>query len=91
MAKKSNGRQAPRQHEKPAEEAKQGNSLKDLLGAATIQKLKAQADEMKLAEQKRKEEKRRQEEEAKKQEQKRLENDFAYLLDNSDPNWGKFK
>lgn len=91
MAKKTNGRQAPRHANKPAEEANQGNSLKDLLGADTIQKLKAQADEMKAAEQKRKEEKRKQEEEAKKQEQKRLENDFAYLLDNSDSNWGKFK
>lgn len=92
MGKKSNGRpsqshRGPNQFQQ--EEASQGHSLKELLGADTIQKLKSQAEEMKLAEQKRKEELRKQEEEAKKREQKRLENDFSYLLDNSDPSWSK--
>lgn len=78
-------RQAP----KPEEEG--GLSLKELLSAETIGKLKAQADGLKQAEAARKEEQRKQEEEKKKQEQKRLENDFSYLLENSDSNWSKYK
>jgi hypothetical protein len=72
-------------------EADNGLTLKDLLGSDVLSKLKAQADEMKQAEASRKEELRKQEEEKKKQEQKRLENDFSYLLENSDPNWSKHK
>jgi hypothetical protein len=68
-----------------------GLSLGDLLSAETLGKLKAQADEMKQAEASRKENLRKQEEERKKQEQKQRENDFAYLLDNSDQGWSKYK
>ncbi|OBZ17504.1 MULTISPECIES: YqkE family protein [Bacillales] len=75
----------------PKKEADNGLTLKDLLGSDVLNKLKAQADEMKQAEATRKEELRKQEEEKKKQEQKRLENDFSYLLDHSDPNWSKHK
>ncbi|MCA0758506.1 DUF3886 domain-containing protein [Paenibacillus sp. N4] len=78
-----------RQTSKPEESG--GLSLKELLSADTIGKLKAQADGLKQAEAARKEEQRKQEEEKKKQEQKRLENDFSYLLENSDSNWSKYK
>ncbi|WP_054024556.1 YqkE family protein [Bacillus sp. FJAT-28004] len=75
----------------PKNEPDNGLTLKDLLSNEVLGKLKAQADDMKQAEALRKEELRKQEEEKKKQEQKRLENDFSYLLDNSDPNWSKHK
>ncbi|MNZ94805.1 hypothetical protein D3C78_1139220 [compost metagenome] len=75
----------------PKKDEEQGMTLKDLLSSDVLGKLKAQADEMKQAESDRKEQLRKQEEERKKQEQKLLENDFAYLLDNSDPNWSKHK
>lgn len=65
--------------------------LNELLNADIVKKLKAQAEELKKAEETRKEDIRKQEEEKKKLEQKRLENDFSYLLDNSDPNWSKHK
>jgi hypothetical protein len=65
--------------------------LNELLSAEIVNKLKAQAEELKKAEANRKEEIRKQEEEKKKLEQKRLENDFSYLLENSDPNWSKHK
>lgn len=65
--------------------------LNELLSADIVNKLKAQAEELKKAEASRKEEVRQQEEEKKKLEQKRLENDFSYLLENSDPNWSKHK
>lgn len=75
----------------PKNEPDNGMTLKDLLSSDIVSKLKAQADEMKQAEASRKEELRKQEEEKKKLEQKRLENDFSYLLDNSDPSWSKHK
>lgn len=73
--------------------AEAGNQLLlgDLLHAETVKKLKGQADELKQMEADRKLRERQAEEERKKQEQKRLENDFAYLLENSDPNWRKHK
>lgn len=84
---------APRTSSKnaPKNESENGLTLKDLLSNEVLGKLKAQADDMKQAEASRKEELRKQEEEKKKQEQKRLENDFSYLLENSDPNWSKHK
>ncbi|MFC4779429.1 YqkE family protein [Paenibacillus sp. GCM10023252] len=66
-------------------------TLKDLLSADVLGKLKAQADDMKAAEARAKEEQRQREEDAKRAEQKRRENDFAYLLDNSSQDWGKYK
>lgn len=91
MAKKDRRRTQDRPAVKDQASEPQGATLKDLLGADTISKLKAQAEEMKQAEAARKEQLRKQEEEAKKQEQKRLENDFAYLLEKSDQNWSKYK
>ncbi len=72
-------------------ETEQGSTLKDLISGEVLQKLKAQADELKQAEVSRKEEIKRQEEEAKKKEQKLRENDFAYLLENSALSSGKYK
>ncbi|NIK77675.1 hypothetical protein FHS15_002811 [Paenibacillus castaneae] len=95
MAKK---RKQTNQH--PAKQQSQQSSkaekdnpvlLNELLNPEIVSKLKAQAEEMKQTEANKKEEIRKQEEEKKKQEQKRLENDFAYLLDNSDPSWSKHK
>ncbi|RJE90110.1 DUF3886 domain-containing protein [Paenibacillus sp. 1011MAR3C5] len=92
MAKKGKQQQSqPRRSGEQAHSETSGATLKDLLGADTLQKLKAQAEDLKQAEAKRKEQQRLQEEEAKKQEKKRLENDFSYLLENSDNNWSKYK
>ncbi len=66
-------------------------TLKDLLSPNIIQKLKAQADEMKANEAAEKDKVRLEAEEAQKAELKRLENDFAYLLKNSSMDWRKNK
>lgn len=66
-------------------------TLKDLLSPDVLSRLKAQADELSAAEERRKEEQRKQEEEARKAEQKRLDNDFEHLLNNSSPDWRKYK
>ena len=75
---------APASQDKPA-------TLKDLLNADVLNKLKAQADQMKAEEADRREQERKQKEEAKKAEQKRLDNDFGHLLDNSSMDWKKYK
>jgi len=74
-----------------AETQSSGNLLKDLLNADVLDKLKLQAKETEKAEHERKQREKEKEAEAKRQEQKKLENDFSYLLDNSDPNWSKYK
>lgn len=66
-------------------------TLKDLLGAETIHKLKEQAESLKREEEERKAAARKQAEEARRVEQKRLENDFEHLLNNSDMDWHKYK
>lgn len=66
-------------------------TLKDLLDAGTISKLKAQAEEMKAAEEKLRMEQKKREEEARAVEKKRLENDFEHLLNNSKLDWRKHK
>lgn len=66
-------------------------TLKDLLDAEVLLKLKSQAEEMKAEEARRKAEERKREEEAKKAEQKKLENNFEYLLNNSSLDWRKHK
>ncbi|AZK46134.1 YqkE family protein [Paenibacillus lentus] len=66
-------------------------TLKDLLGADTISKLKEQAEGLRREEEERKAAARKQAEEARKAEQKRLENDFEHLLNNSDMDWHKYK
>lgn len=85
MAKKRNARpSAASAVDKPA-------TLKDLLGADTISKLKEQAESLRHEEEERKAAVRKQAEEARKAEQKRLENDFEHLLNNSDMDWHKYK
>ena len=71
--------------------AQQGNTLADLLSNDVLSKLKAQADASKKAEAEQEEQKRLAAIEAKKREQKAKENDFEYLLQNSDSNWSKYK
>ncbi|GIP36470.1 hypothetical protein J2TS4_56800 [Paenibacillus sp. J2TS4] len=66
-------------------------TLKELLSSDIINRLKEQADDWKAEEEKQKQEKRKQAEEARKAERKKLENNFEYLLDNSDMDWKKYK
>ncbi|CAM3918708.1 YqkE family protein [Cohnella lubricantis] len=93
MAKKRPAQHQRRQPEtRPqSQEASGGATLKELLSADVLGKLKAQAEELKADEARRKEQKRQEEEEARKAEQKRLENNFEYLLNNSSMDWKKHK
>ncbi|NGM82588.1 YqkE family protein [Paenibacillus sp. 7124] len=86
MAKKKKIPNAPR----AAKEEPQA-TLKDLLSSEVLNKLKAQADELKNEEADRKEAERKAAEEARKAEQKRLDNDFGHLLENSSQDWRKYK
>jgi hypothetical protein len=65
--------------------------LKDRLDKATLEQLKAQAAQLKEEAAKREAEQRRIEELARLEEQKRRENDFEYLLNNSNLDWRKYK
>ncbi|MNN26121.1 hypothetical protein D3C81_1396200 [compost metagenome] len=85
MAKKK-GRNVP-----AAEVSDKPATLKDLLGADTIAKLKEQANELKKEEQERREAEQLKAEEARKAEQKRLDNDFEHLLNTSNQDWHKYK
>lgn len=76
---------------KPNERSDAPATLKDLLDAGTLSKLKAQAEEMKAQEENRRLEQKKREEEARAAEQKRLENDFEHLLNNSKLDWRKHK
>ncbi|GIP39432.1 hypothetical protein J31TS4_27120 [Paenibacillus sp. J31TS4] len=89
--KRPAARPAARQIAAGKPETDSGASLKELLSADTLQRLKAQADELKAEDRQRREEERQRAEEARKAEQKRLENDFAHLLETSDPDWKKYK
>lgn len=92
MAKKNKGTPSRKPSNSPsAASEQQGATLGELLGADVLSKLKAQSDQLKQADADRKERERLEAEEAKKREQKKKESDFSYLLDNSDPNWGKYK
>ncbi|MGN7384421.1 MULTISPECIES: YqkE family protein [unclassified Paenibacillus] len=71
--------------------AEQPATLKDLLSSEMVDKLKAQANEIKAEEEKRKEEERKKAEQARKVEQERLDNDFEHLLKNSNMDWRKYK
>ncbi|ANF98324.1 YqkE family protein [Paenibacillus bovis] len=85
MAKKNKAPARPAAaQDKPA-------TLKDLLSADVLDKLKAQANEMREVEQQRQEQERQKAEEARKAEQKRKDNDFEYLLENSKQDWKKYK
>lgn len=90
MAKK---KPAPpqRRQTQPAAPETGGATLKELLSADVLGKLKAQAEELKADEARRMEQKRQAEEEARKAEQKRRENDFEYLLNNSGMDWKSYK
>ncbi|MFC5472251.1 YqkE family protein [Cohnella suwonensis] len=66
-------------------------TLKDLLGAGVIAKLKEQAVALKQEEADKAQRKRREQEEAREAERKRNENDFSYLLNHSSQDWKKFK
>jgi len=68
-----------------------GASLKELLNADTLAKLKAQGEAVKQADQQRKADEAARKSEEERAERKRLENDFNYLLEHSDPNWSKYK
>ncbi|WP_223869794.1 YqkE family protein [Paenibacillus sabuli] len=68
-----------------------GATLKDLLSADTLNKLSNQAAQLKEEEARKQEAVREQARAEREAERKRRENDFAYLLDNSDPDWGKHK
>lgn len=68
-----------------------GASLKDLLNSDVLAKLKAQSDELTKQEQSKKAKEAEEKAEQQRLEKKRLESDFAYLLENSDPNWNKYK
>jgi hypothetical protein len=68
-----------------------GATLKELLSADVIGKLKQQADALKSEEAARRERERKLQEEAKATERKRQENDFEYLLNNSGMDWKKYK
>jgi Na+/phosphate symporter len=92
MGKKNKGNTV-KKPSKPQSEAseQQGATLGELLGADVLRKLKAQSDQMKQDDADRRERERKEAEEARKREQKLKESDFSYLLDNSDPNWSKYK
>ncbi|WP_435169473.1 YqkE family protein [Paenibacillus glycanilyticus] len=91
MAKKKRTAPAASHRANTSPQQEQGTTLKDMLSADVLQKLKAQSDEMKAAEEQRKQKARTEAEEARKKEQKRLESDMSYLLENSKLDWRKYK
>ncbi|WP_135547763.1 YqkE family protein [Paenibacillus cymbidii] len=91
MSPKKHRPSSTRTHAREPERPEQVPMLKDLLRPEVVSKLKAQADEMKAAEEQRKERARQEAEERRKAEQKRLENDFEYLLNNSSIDWKQAK
>jgi len=93
MGKKQKKQQQRTSAAKPSsnDAAATGASLKELLNADTLAKLKAQGEAVKQAEQQRKADEAARKAEEERAERKRLENDFNYLLEQSDPNWSKYK
>lgn len=91
MGKKQRKTTTQKQYESAAKENNSGSTLKDLLNADTLAKLKAQAEQVKEDVRKKEEEVQAKKIEERKKEQKILENDFNYLLENSDPSWNKYK
>ncbi len=86
MAKKNkaSARPAAPAQDKPA-------TLKDMLSADVLDKLKAQATELREQEHERQEQQRLKVEEERRAKQKRRDNDFGYLLENSKQDWKKYK
>jgi hypothetical protein len=66
-------------------------TLADVLSSPVLEKLKQTKAELEAEEARKREERRKQEEERQRLEKKRLENDFQYLLENSNLDWRKFK
>lgn len=95
MGKKANHKARPnRSGERAggtAERTDKPATIKDMLKADVLDKLKAQADALRAEEERRRQEAAREAEERRKAEQKRRENDFAYLLENSKMDWKSFK
>ncbi|OXS59913.1 hypothetical protein B1A99_10290 [Cohnella sp. CIP 111063] len=90
--KRHAGHQASRAHGAPQEQGgEKPVTLKDMLGADTLAKLKQQAETLKQEEAKLKEAKRQEAEAAKEAERKRREQDFEYLLNESSLDWKKYK
>lgn len=87
MAKKKN-KPAPARNAPVADKAP---TLRDLLDPALVDKLKLQANQLKEQEAAAKEAERVRAQAEKAAAQKKLESSFEYLLDNSDPNWQKYK
>ncbi len=86
MAKKNKASARP---EAPAQD--KPATLKDMLSADVLDKLKAQATELREQEHERQEQQRLKVEEERRAEQKRRDNDFGYLLENSKQDWKKYK
>lgn len=74
----------------PSEPIDQAVTLKDLLGSATVAKLKEHAEQLKQEEASKQEKIRQQAEAARLAELKLKENDFEYLLNNSSKKSGKY-
>jgi len=90
--KRHSGHPASRAHGAPQEQAgEKPVTLKDMLGADTLAKLKQQAETLKQEEARLKEAKRQEAEAAKEAERKRREQDFEYLLNESSLDWKKYK
>ncbi|MFD2115894.1 YqkE family protein [Paenibacillus yanchengensis] len=89
-SKTFNGREQ-RGHVDEAKQQVSGHTMQDLIDDTMLQKLKLQAKELEAAEQQRVELEQQKKLAAKQAEKKQKENDFAYLLENSDPNWNKYK
>ncbi|WP_439647761.1 YqkE family protein [Collibacillus ludicampi] len=78
-------------HSPSSHDTEKKHTLADALSASVLQKLKQTKEELEAEEARKKEELRKQEEERQRLEKKRLENDFQYLLENSNLDWRKFK
>ena len=91
MGKKKTSGRHHQQHPVAAGKESLSPTIKDMLSAEMVSRLKAQAEDMRAAEARQREEERRQAEEKRRQEQKQLENDFSYLLSQSDMDWRKHK
>jgi hypothetical protein len=68
----------------------QAVTLKDLLGSATVNKLKEHAEQLKIEESSKQEKIRQEAEATRLAELKLKENDFEYLLNNSSKKSGKY-
>ena len=89
----ANNKKRQQQRQVPSQASDQSDkpvTLKDLLGAGTVAKLKEQAETLKHEEVKKQENIRKEAEAARVAEQKLKEKDFEYLLNNSSTAWKKY-